>query len=543
MVKVDKNGGPVKPTKAQALGGLSRTPYDAADNNSAHMDDWQPFLWSPDGELNVFRDRIVSRTRDIVRNDGWASAAITRTLDNVIGADFRPISKPDYFALAQHTGIAGFDHKWAEEFGAAVESHYRLWANDPQKYCDAERTLTISQILRLAFRHKIVDGDALAILPWLPSRVGVGKGSYATTVQLVDPDRLSNPQYKFDVHSMRGGVEIDEFGAPIAYHIRKAHQGDWFNAKESLTWERIERETSWGRAVVVHDFDHDRASQHRGGAGILTSVLQRLKMLIKMDTATLDEAILNSIFGAYIESPFDQDLVEDALSDESKISGYQQFRVDYHNDAKLKLGNVRLPILAPGEKITSVGADKPSANFAQFESAVLRNIAAGTGMSAQQISQNWSEVNYSSYRAAMLEAWKTFNRRRTDFVSGFAQPIFVAWLEEAFDKGELPLPDGAPPFEAFRGLYSRAKWMGPGRGYVDPVKEIQGAILGMDSGLTTLESQAAELSGSDWREAVNQRQIEIEWFRERGIPLPRWSGEAEAESPPSKKTTSLPEAE
>jgi capsid protein len=31
--------------------------------------------------------------------------------------------------------------------------------------------------------------------------------------------------------------------------------------------------------------------------------------------------------------------------------------------------------------------------------------------------------------------------------------------------------------------------MGPGRGYVDDVKEKQGAILGMDAGLTTLEKK------------------------------------------------------
>jgi capsid protein len=34
---------------------------------------WQPALWSPDNEINIYRDRIVSRMRDLVRNDGWAS--------------------------------------------------------------------------------------------------------------------------------------------------------------------------------------------------------------------------------------------------------------------------------------------------------------------------------------------------------------------------------------------------------------------------------------------------------------------------------------
>ncbi len=42
-------------------------------------------------------------------------------------------------------------------------------------------------------------------------------------MQIVDPDRLSNPQQNFDMPNIRGGVEIDSDSAPIAYHIREAH--------------------------------------------------------------------------------------------------------------------------------------------------------------------------------------------------------------------------------------------------------------------------------------------------------------------------------
>jgi hypothetical protein len=99
------------------------TPYDAADISDPHLTAWTPALGSPDTDLNAYRDRIVARVRDLVRNDGWASAGITRILDNAIGANFRPVAKPDYRELARLTGINGFDADWSMQ--AAVTALWR----------------------------------------------------------------------------------------------------------------------------------------------------------------------------------------------------------------------------------------------------------------------------------------------------------------------------------------------------------------------------------------------------------------------------------
>ncbi|MEQ9852687.1 phage portal protein [Pectobacterium aroidearum] len=521
------NGQPLPPSQSRAsmLVGGSRVPYDAADSFSDQLANWQPALWSPDNEINIYRDRIVSRVRDLVRNDGWASGSITRTLDNAVGANYRPIIKPDYRMLALMTGNSAFDAKWADEYGKVVEAHWRSWANDPGRYCDVERKQTVSQMLRLGFRHKLLDGDALAVLQYRTDRLGRGRARYATTVQIVDPDRLSNPQQNFDMPHIRGGVEIDSDGAPVAYHIREAHIGDWWSGAKTMTWQRIPRETTWGRPHVVHDYDHERGAQHRGN-GILTPVVQRLKMLIKYDQSELEAAILNAVFGAYITSPYDPQMVESAMGesfDDTAIGAYQDGRIDFHRDKRLSLQNgARLPILYPGEDIKAVNAARPHSNFEVFESAALRNIAAATGLSTQQVTQDWSDVNYSSARSAMLEAWKTLTRRRDDFSTGFAQPILSAFIEELHDTEDLPLPKNAPHFLDAKAAYTRSKWMGPGRGWVDPVAEKKGSILGMEAGLSTLEMETAENVGEDWEDMLDQRARERQGYLERGLPIPEW---------------------
>lgn len=515
-------------------GPWSGAPYDAADRYGPHLAMWQPYLWSPDGELNMYRDRIVSRVRDLVRNDGWASGTVTRILDNAIGPLLRPVPKPDYKYLAAYTGISAFDMEWAKDFGRYVDSMWRSWAiTDLSRYCDAQRNSSFSQLMRIAFRHKLIDGDALAMMCWIPERIGRGKAKYATAIQLIDPDRLSNPQLRFDQMSMRGGVQIDKYGAATGYWIRQAHQGDWFSAAQSQIWDLIPRETDWGRPIIVHDFDGDRASQHRGGAGIFTPVLQRLKMLTKYDETELDAAILNAVFAAYVESPYDRDLVASALTDvnedeEASLLSFQNGRRHFHDEARLTIGNARVPMLYPGEKINSVTATRPTSNFKDFEAAVLRNVASGAGVAAEQVSNDWASMNYSSARSALLEAWKTLSRRRSEFNDHFSGPVRMGWMEEVFAVDEPPLPAGAPAFIECRGAYARCTWMGPGRGWIDPVAEKQGAILGMEAALSTLEMECAE-QGLDFEEVLEQRKYEVDRFKELGLEMPDWAGQKKEE--------------
>lgn len=533
---------PSRPNRARALAPGGGAPYDAADSYGEHVRAWNPYLGSVDGDLNMYRDRIVARVRDLVRNDGWASGAVTRILDNAIGGHFRPMIKPDWRALQAYTGNKAFDATWAHEFAQVATAHWRSWAFDHGRYNDAQRKLTIVQMLRLGFRHKLIDGDNLMQVCWIPERVGFGRARYATAIDLIDPDRLSNPQQQFDSRSTRGGVHIDEYGAAVGYHIRKAHQGDWWAAADSVTWDYIPREEANGRPHIIHDFEAERAGQHRGGAGIFTPILQRMKMLAKYDAVELDAAVINSIFGAYIESPFDHSLVAEAVStnDDVDISSYQDSRAEYHAGKKTMLGETRIPILFPGEKINTVAATRPNANFAGFEKSFLNNFASATGLSAQQMSHDWSDTNYSSARGALLEAWKTLKRRQNDYATNTAQPILGCFMEESMEVDDYPLPRGAPMFMECRGMYSRAEWMGPARGWIDPVAEKQGAVLGMDAGLSTLQQECME-QGLDYEEVLEQRAREIQKFADLGIPSPTWAGMQVPGYVPASQTITKPE--
>jgi lambda family phage portal protein len=565
---LDARGAPIPPRgtgefkRYMALNGPGWTPYDAASRFNDDMALWNPGLLSADTEINPYRNTIVSRVRDVVRNDGWAGGIITRTLDNIVGANLRPIFRPDYRMLRAMTGNKSFDAVWAHEFGRVMDANYRAWANDPGKWCDIERGMTLAQLFFVGFRHELIDGDSLAVTRYEPSRLGLGRARYGTAVQLVDPDRLSNPYSTFDMRYMRNGVQIDDFGAAVAYHIREAHQNDWYNGAQAMKWKVMPRETEYGRPLVVHNFTRERAGQHRG-VGILTPILDRMKMLSKYDRVEMQAALINAMFAAYIESPFDPNMVSDAMGtsvnmvgaapgqysqvmESGSLGAYQDLRAQFHDQRRLLLGDARIPTLFPGEKINTVAATHPHGNFKEFETAMLRNFSAATGLSPQQISQNYADANYSSQRAAMIEAWKTFDRRRAFFTLGFCAPIVSAWAEESMDLDDYPLPSGViPEFPDARYAYSWARFIGPARGWVDPVAEKQGAWLGLKMGVGSLESLAAE-QGEDLEEILDAQQMEIRMYEDRKMTPPDWSGSPTIEpsaipSPPAVATKAAPQ--
>jgi capsid protein len=130
---------------------------------------------------------------------------------------------------------------------------------------------------------------------------------------------------------------------------------------------------------------------------------------------------------------------------------------------------------------------------------------------------DWSQTNYSSARAALNEVWRGVIRLRGVLIWGAAQPIYAAWLEDALDAGMIDVPKGCADFYDAPAAWLNADWIGPARGYVDPVKEAQASALRIDGRISTLEREAAE-QGQDWEEILAQLARERDAMANLGLP-------------------------
>lgn len=273
-------------------------------------------------------------------------------------------------------------------------------------------------------------------------------------------------------------------------------------------WVRVPARMPWGRRRVLHIHDKERTGQTRGKP-LLSAVMAPFRMHDHYQRSELKAAVVNAMVAAFIETPLGEDAMAEMIGEDR--DGY----LDRRDEFQVRLEGGSIIPLFPGDKLSTFAPARPNSAFGPFVENILRHIAAGMNMPYELLVKDFSKTNYSSARAALLEAWRYFIGRRVWLSKYWAQPVYELWLEEAVNTGRIP----APGFYQNLHAYTRTRWIGPGRGWVDPVKEAQAAKLRMEAGLSTLEDEAAE-QGKDWRDVIEQRASELAAMDRLGLTRP-----------------------
>lgn len=485
--------------RSALLSSYSQSAFRAASTTDQDMAGWKPFMASADGDWNLERNAVVARVTDLLRNDPSAVAGRSRRTDMVVGAGLRLQAKIDYAAL-------GLDRAAAKTINKAIEQEWRAFANDPLKRCDVTGRHFVGEMMRLAEKEHYRGGEYLFAVRWRPN----SGARYATALQQIDVDRLSNPNFSMDTPELTGGVERNSDGMPIACHIQNAHPGDLYSLRGShqWTWTREPRLTPWGRPRIIHGFEADRVDQTRGIPD-LAPVVSRLKMLSRYADAEVASAVINALFAAFIKTGVS---AQDAAA---MLMDAEDHKLREQTYEKVRFNGVRLPVLAPGDEIEVPDASREHGGFTNFMTSFLQSIASALDLSYEQLSMDFSRTNYSSARAALNEVWRGVDRRRKGFVSQCANWIYMAFLEEALDR-YIDVPDGVPGFWEAPAAWMRCNWIGPARGFIDPVKEAQGAKLRVDNFQSTWTQEAAQ-QGYDLEDLLDERVVEREMLAERGL--------------------------
>lgn len=512
----------VIPSEEAMVGGA----YDAVKRNERMTMLWAPPVQSADMDLLPVKQGLDVRSRDVLRNDAYVRGGATIHQDNIVGALYALNAKPAIRVLP-----AAFDETWETEFQEEVEERFTLWAESPDNWVDASRQNTFTEMVRLAVGVHTASGEVLNSVEWTRQVYR----PFQTMLQFIDTDRLSNPPMKIGDPRLKGGILKDRWGAPSIYYFRMAHQSDWNTNGDNTRWRAVRARKPWGRAQIIHIFEQFRPDQSRGVAEMV-SALKEMRMTKNFRDITLQNAVVNATFAAAIESDLPSadvfaqiggaDTVGASLGDQagSYAQHFLSQVAEYSGGAKnMALDGVKIPHLFPGTKLNLLPAGKGGPLGQEFESSLLRYIAAALGVSYEQLAKDYTKTNYSSARAAMAETWKRMASIKRTVADRYATMIYRLWLEEVINKGVLDtLPSEAREtgwlYEAQRlDALSRCDWIGASKGQIDELKETQAAILRLRHGLSTLEIEAGRL-GQDWRTLTRQQAREMQVREEFDLP-------------------------
>lgn len=489
--------------------------YEAGGHDHPSLVNWNPGTYSGQSALTYNREFVASRIHDLARNDGWASAAVSRVVDETIGSGWTLNAQVNARTL-------NISQDEADEINDQIEALHEDYAsNDPGFWCDAERQTNQAGLLGLGMRHHFLDGEAAAHIVWRGeegSGEPVAPTGYGTCLQVIDPARISNPSGRMDSKTLQQGVALDEWGAAIGYHVLRAHPGDRITPMaDAFTWDYVPRDID-GRPNFVHAFSKKRAGERRGVSALI-SVVRKHKQVADIDDLEMQAISVNSALAAFVTSPFDLEELAEAM-DAGKVSDAMRQVTEaqnaYYKALPLNFRNAQINFMQPGENVELSKPEHPNANFESFFRQSLRNIASAAGLTYEMLTMDWSNVNYSSARAALLVIYKSLNAVRDGFAAQFMAPWYGAWLEEVFDRRLIKLPPGAVSFEANRAGWCGAEWIGTGRGWIDPLREAQASGLRLSTGQSSRKDEAAE-QGRDWKKTALQAARERKFYKGLGL--------------------------
>ncbi len=489
--------------KVSASLGSGSSAYDGASTTSAELGMWAPPIMGADQELLPEKQIADARVRDIVRNDAYVANGIRIQQDGIVGEKFLLNSQPNYKVL-------GLDEVWAEEFQQEVEAKFTLWAESIENYPDVTRTGTLTDLIRLIVGIHAMTGESLTAIEWLPD---TGR-PFNTAFQLIDLDRLSNPNGEMDTRFLRRGVKRNRYGAPIGYYIREAASPYLYDG--DFDWKYVPKYKRWGRLQMLHIYDQYRPDQSRG-VSMLLSALKETKMGKRFRDVTLQNAVLNASFAASMESDLPPEVAiaqaggDDRLAVNRYATEYLSAIAEYTGGARnMRIDGVKIPVFFPGTKLKMQPVGTPGGVGSKFEDSLLRYTAAALNVSYSEFSKNYAEANYGNIRAELASTERRMRVQKRQTADRAATHFYALWLEEALNRGEITsMPRNAPDF--YQGLnkeaYIECSWIGASMGQIDELKETQAAVLRLNNGLSTREQEAAR-QGKDWRTMFRQLERE-----------------------------------
>lgn len=418
---------------------ISKRGYEGAGGGRR----WKGFYSNSDsGEqsASIASQRLRSRFRELVRNNGYAAQSVRQIVSEIVG--YGIIGKPEDPTLAD---------MW-KEFCENKELDVRGQMGFYSMQALAART-TVESGAVIALRQRISRAEQRRLGLPVPFQI-----------KLIEPDHIAHEEYNVfkDGQKVTKGVEISENGRPTALYLYKYHPGD------TVYLTNVKREAvRIGMEDLIYHYDVLRPGQVHGIPWGFP-VMLKLRDFDDYEDAQLVRQKIAACFTGFIHD--NQEVPNETIGkDEEQKPMSERFEPGSWE------------VLPPGKSITLTDPPGVGTDYDPYTRRTLKGIASGIGIPYEILAQDYSDINFSAGKLSRTSFNKLIHHWRWNmFIPNFCKPVWNMFLEGLRVQG-IPTPN------------TKIIWTPPGIDFIDPDREVQSIIRQVRSGLKPLSEAIREL--------------------------------------------------
>lgn len=404
---------------------------------------------------------LRDRSRDLVRNTSIGSRVLDIVSGHVIGTGIQ---------VTWNTGSDAADR--------VLKEAWDEWC----KSSDIEGVLGFAGQQNLALRSMLEGGDA--VVHMIGRRLNQGR-RVPLALKLYEGDFIDETRDgpTPDGGRARLGVGLGEFDVRTGLWISNAHPGEGSTL--------FGRSTFVQRRDLVHLYRPLRAGQVRG-VPLFAPVMMGSRDLADLMDALVVKARVEACQAVIVTKP----------EGTGTIAGTKQ--EDGTTLEKVRPGS--FVYLNPGETATAFNPAS-AGGYDQVILHTLMSIAAGAGITYDQLTGDLRQANYSSLRAGKIEFRRLVEQLQwLVVIPMLVDPVVARWLELA----RIAI-DGIPERAAYTCVT-------PAVEPIDPKKDLEADILAVRAGRLAPQEFISSW-GRDWREVVEDTAAFLKSIDEKGLVL------------------------
>ncbi len=327
---------------------------------------------------------------------------------------------------------------------------------------------------------------------------GKAAGKYGFALQFIDPQRCPVDFDRAELEGggfIRHGIEFNAYGKPVAYYFTDQVQANTAQAYSygGKSYRRVPADE------ILHGFIAELPGQKRGLPWLTTGLFRAKQMSATEDAAGREHARRRGQDGVY------------------PVQGRPRPGVRRGRRARTGRRGGRVAGLAERRGVQGIQSAISKRRVRPFMKFMLRSMAAGGGVSYENLSQDREGVNYTSIRHGKLDEVETFKERQEWLVEELCEGVVDAWLPRALLTGRIVTGTGKTLTADQIDRLSPRKWQPRRWDWTDPKSDIAAQEKSKNNFFSSL-SQTIRERGKDPHQVWAEIGQDIAAMRECGIP-------------------------